>query len=119
MSYSPVYQVQFILQNAPQTSSGSGPGLGGLEISALEFDYGTAKFDLTLASGETPDGLVTEFEYSTDLFDADTIERMLDRLENLIRSLVADPTQHIDDVPLLTDTEANLTLALHHPQFNP
>jgi non-ribosomal peptide synthetase component F len=102
MSYSPVFQVLFMLQNAPSTG---GEPLAGLQIEPVEFEYGTAKFDLTLATGETPDGLVAEIEYSTDLFDAPTIERMLEHYELLLTQIVKNPLQVIDDIDLLSTSE--------------
>ena len=80
MSHSPVYQVQFMLQNAPPAATAP----NGLELSAVEFEYGTSKFDLTLATAETEQGIAMEMEYAIDLFDAETIERMLLHFETLL-----------------------------------
>ncbi|MGI9292331.1 MAG: amino acid adenylation domain-containing protein, partial [Gammaproteobacteria bacterium] len=96
MSHAPVFQVQFMLQNAPA----SGEPLEGLEISAVEFEYGTAKFDLTLATGETPDGLMAEIEFATDLFDAVTIERMLEHYDRLLQAIVSNPAVAVGELPL-------------------
>jgi hypothetical protein len=93
MSHSPVFQVQFMLQNAPASAE----PVQGLELSGLEFEYGTAKFDLTLAMGETADGLMAEMEYSVDLFDAITIERMLEQFERLLRGIVANPAAKVNE----------------------
>jgi amino acid adenylation domain-containing protein/non-ribosomal peptide synthase protein (TIGR01720 family) len=116
MSYSPIFQVLFMLQNAPAT----GQPLEGLEITPVEFDYGTAKFDLTLATGETPDGLVAEIEYSTDLFDAVTIEQMLQHYEMLLKAIVTNPAQAINELSLITPAECQLldewnTTAVKYP----
>ena len=101
MSYTPLFQVQFMLQNAP----GKGEPLAGLELEPVDFDYGTAKFDLSLATGETADGLIAEFEYSTDLFDTPTIERMLAHYRRLLESIVAAPETRIGDLAMLSEAE--------------
>ncbi|MDH3978509.1 MAG: amino acid adenylation domain-containing protein, partial [Gammaproteobacteria bacterium] len=104
MSHSPVFQVQFMLQNAPA----SGEPLAGLEITPVEFEYGTAKFDITLATGETPDGLMAEMEYATDLFDAVTIERMLEHYERLLRAIVEHPQALVSELPLMGHEDLTL-----------
>ena len=63
----------FALQNAPL------PALRSPEMSLtpLEAPSGTAKFDLTLFAVETAEGLRLTMEYSSDLFDPATVDRML------------------------------------------
>jgi len=104
MSYSPVFQVQFMLQNAPA----SGEPVAGLAIENVEFEYGTSKFDLTLATGETPDGLMAEVEYCTDLFDSQTIERMLEHFQTLLEGIVADPAAAVTRLPLISTADHEL-----------
>src|SRR5262249_44004244 len=59
---------------------------------------------------ETAEGLRGCWEYSTDLFDASTIQRMADHFQRLLESIVADPEQRIGQLPLLTDTERHQLL---------
>ncbi len=65
----------------------------------------TAKFDLTLALAEVGGGLVGSFEYSTDLFDAATIDRMAGHFRTLLEGVVADPEARLSALPLLTEAE--------------
>jgi amino acid adenylation domain-containing protein len=101
LSHTPLFQVVFVLQNAPMGSL----ELPGLKLKPLGGDNGTAKFDLTLYVEETQGGLVGGMEYNTDLFDDATIQRMLGHYENLLRGIVARPEQRISELPLLTDEE--------------
>jgi amino acid adenylation domain-containing protein len=101
LSYTPLFQVMFVLQNAPMSEI----ELSGLNLSLLENDNGTAKFDLTLFMEETASGLVGTFEYSTDLFEADTIHRMAEHLQTLLSGIVTDPQQYLWELPLLTGAE--------------
>jgi amino acid adenylation domain-containing protein len=101
MAHAPVFQVLFALQNTP----GKGLALQGLEVSPVEVDTGTSKFDLSLVVRERDDGLETIFEYSTDLFDAPTIERMLGHYQRLLEGIVANPDENISRLPLLSENE--------------
>ncbi|MDQ1592736.1 MAG: hypothetical protein QOG71_3363 [Pyrinomonadaceae bacterium] len=101
MSHTPLFQVMFSLQNAV-----AGAQLPGLELSSLEVESGVAKFDLTLGMNETGDGtLAGLFEYNTDLFDAETVERMIGHLTTLLEGIAADPQRLVSELPLLTEGE--------------
>src|SRR5262249_7405220 len=94
----PIFQVMFISQNAPMEI----PKCPGLRVSLLKTDSLSAKFDLTLAMREEKKGqLHGTLQYSTDLFDAATIERMSKHFETLLEGIVADPDQRVSDFPLL------------------
>ena len=101
LSHTPLFQVAFVFQNAPLGAL----EFGGLRLSPLGGDNGTAKFDLTLTMEENDRGLTGSVEYNTDLFDAPTIARMLGHYKTLLEHIVADPDESVDDLPLLTATE--------------
>ena len=65
----------------------------------------TAKFDLTLALTECDLGLRGVFEYSTDLFERATIERMARHFIALLRGIAAHPERSIEELPLLSKDE--------------
>lgn len=106
LSHTPLFQVLFVLQNAPQQL----PELAGLTLTALEVDPETAKFDLMLELAETPQGLQGSFEYSTDLFDAATIARMARHLHTLLEGISTDPVQRLSTLPLLSADERHRVL---------
>jgi len=106
LSYSPLFQVMFTLQNVPQQAL----ELAGLRLRPLDVDTGTAKFDLTLSMVEGADGLSGQMEYSTDLFDPCTITRMLGHFQILLEGIVADPEQRLSELPLLTEAERHQLL---------
>src|SRR5439155_22119414 len=64
-----------------------------------------ARFDLTLYLVEAEGGLRGTLEYNTDLFDEATITRMLSHFQTLLAGIVADPSEHLSRLPLLTDSE--------------
>ncbi|WP_445299249.1 amino acid adenylation domain-containing protein [Microcoleus sp.] len=99
LDQNPLFQVAFVLQ----------PPMSGVDSmlnwSQLDIDTETAKLDLALELQERPEGLVGRFEYSTDLFDADTIKRMFGHFQTLLEGIVANPEQKISELPLLTQFE--------------
>ncbi|ARU62801.1 hypothetical protein CBW65_18855 [Tumebacillus avium] len=118
LSYSPLFQVLFVLQNAKYETV-QFPGLATEEFFV---DSGTAKFDLTLQMQEEAHGLVASLEYSTDLFDAATIKRMVVHFQNLFAAIVAAPQEKIGKLPMLTPAEEHQLLvewndtAMPYPQ---
>lgn len=107
LSYNPLFQVMFILQNAPMHSL----DLPGLILTPIEGTYNkTAKFDLTLSMEETEQGLRGSWEYNTDLFDDATITRMLGHFQTLLEGIVANPDRRLSDLPLLTAAERHQLL---------
>ncbi|MDF5731830.1 MAG: amino acid adenylation domain-containing protein, partial [Rhizonema sp. PD38] len=101
LSYHPLFQVMFVLHNLPaQTVE-----LPGLIITQMDVNTVTSKFDLSLSLTHTEQGLHGTWEYSTDLFDAATIERMSRHFQALLAGLVANPRQRICELPLLADAE--------------
>jgi amino acid adenylation domain-containing protein len=100
-SYAPLVQVMLILQNAPQPHL----DLPGLKSSISEFDLQTSRFDLVLNLWERADSLEGWFEYNTDLFDRDRMERMGDHLQALLKAIAENPDQAVHQLPMVTDAE--------------
>jgi amino acid adenylation domain-containing protein len=106
LSHMPLVQVLFALQNIPRISF----RMADLEAGEFSYDRQTSKLDLSLYVRETDAGLAAWFEYSTDLFDAATIERMAGHFQTILEGIAADPHKRIADLPLLTESEQNLLL---------
>ncbi|HEU5228410.1 MAG TPA: amino acid adenylation domain-containing protein, partial [Ktedonobacteraceae bacterium] len=123
LSYSPLFQVMFTLQNMPHLSSSSA-GQSPLAIQYLDTGTATSKFDLSLFLSEGPHGLNIEAEYNTDLFAAETIQRMLTCFRNLLEGIAADPDREIATLPLLSEDERQQLLVewnatrLDYPQHS-
>ena len=106
LSHSPLFQVMFVLQNAPSTAA----KFEGLSASPVPIGAETAKFDLTLSMSETEEGLRGSLQYNTDLFDDATIARMSGHLQTLLEGIVANPDQRISQLPILTQAEEHQLL---------
>ncbi|BAZ08945.1 amino acid adenylation domain protein [Calothrix sp. NIES-4071] len=101
LSHSPLFQVMFTFEN----TSASSLDLRELTVSSLPVEIPIAKFDLTLSMQDTAFGLIGVWEYSTDLFDADTITRMAGHLQTILEAIVVNPKAEISKLPLLTEAE--------------
>ena len=106
LSHSPLFQVMFVLQNAPSAAV----KFEGLSASPVRLAAEIAKFDLTLSMSEAEAGLRGSLQYRTDLFDATTIARMTGHLQTLLESIVANPDQRISRLPILTQAEQDQLL---------
>jgi amino acid adenylation domain-containing protein len=105
LSRTPLFAVTFALQ-----ASSLDLDLPGLTVSPLNFDPQNAKYDLSLSMVDGEGGLACRMEYSTDLFDATTIARMLGHFTTLLDSIVADPDRPISQLPLLAQEERHQLL---------
>ena len=83
----------------------------GLEVELLPVDTGAAQFDLTLAFGATSHGPVAALEYSADLFDPATADRMLGCFETLLSAAVEDGRRRLSELPLLSPAERAQAIA--------
>ncbi|MCA9695598.1 MAG: amino acid adenylation domain-containing protein, partial [Myxococcales bacterium] len=103
-SHAPLFQVIFVVHNAPSVSSPNAP-VAGKEVPALRWstmphEVDATKLDLALSVGEADDGLTIALEYSSELFDAGRVQRMLDHYVGLLRAAVDQPDRCLAEVPL-------------------
>jgi non-ribosomal peptide synthetase component F len=76
-----------------------------VELSAEPFENTISKFDLTFFIAENVDGLQGVVSYSTDLFNEQTIRRMILHFKELVCSIVKSPGERIGTLPMLTGAE--------------
>ena len=101
LAYTPLFQVMFAFQTKPAQAL----EIAGLRLRPIEMDHGTAKFDLTLSVVESGDEIHAAFEYDTDLFDRDRVERMAGHFETLLQDIIEDPDRRLSDLMLLNEAE--------------
>ncbi|MFL5653190.1 MAG: amino acid adenylation domain-containing protein, partial [Ktedonobacteraceae bacterium] len=106
LSRSPLFQVMLVLQNTPPVQG----GLANVRLQPFGEESTTAKFDLNLTMMESEQGLLGTIEYNTDLFEASTIARLLGHFHMLLAGIVAQPTQWLATLPLLTANERSQLL---------
>ncbi|WP_161990268.1 non-ribosomal peptide synthetase [Streptomyces alboflavus] len=111
-SYHPLFQIALVLQNNEEGRF----DLPGLRIGAEFASTGTARYDMLFSLSETfedrePAGIQIGVEYSTELFDATTIENLIARWERLLTTVVTHPSHRISYANLLTGQERGELLA--------
>ncbi len=117
LSHTPLFQVMFVFQDAPILAL----ELPDLTLAPLMIDNGTSKFDLTLYLEDTKQGLIGFLEYNTELFHADTINRMVGHFHTLLDGIAANCNRPISHLPLLTSPEQHQLLVEFntHPAASP
>ena len=80
------------------------------ESGLVELPVVTAACDLTFEFQESGTSLRGAVEYSTALFDAGTVERMVGQLQVLLAGIVAAPDRPLGELPLLTGAERGQVL---------
>ncbi|MBW4027405.1 MAG: amino acid adenylation domain-containing protein [Acidobacteria bacterium] len=92
----PLIEVQFNLEKV-----GSNLNFGELQAKVDSNPKAAVNFDLFLNIVETPNGLVLDCDFNTDLFDRETVIRWLRCYETLLQGIAQDPTRLIDELPIL------------------
>lgn len=102
----PLLQTVFALNNDYAAES----LFPGLEAELMEIDTGSAKFDLTVVTRDSAEGLIVLAEYNADLFDRSTIERLMRHFGKLLREAARNPEAKLSEIPLLDDNERAVIL---------
>src|SRR6185295_3754119 len=84
--------------------------LAGLQLSSYGFEPFISKFDLTLDAREEQGVLQLGFEYSTELFAGQTIDRMIGYFKQIVSSVTADADVELSSIGLLSASEEELLL---------
>jgi len=114
LSHTPLLQVSFALQTRgieQQIHEQLGDN-----VTLIDTSWVAAKYDLNLTCYETADGgLDAVMEYATDLYQANTIERIALHWVYLLQLMVENPQQRVNHVPILSVTERQqILLDWHH-----
>jgi amino acid adenylation domain-containing protein len=83
----------------------------GVQMTVIDPALSTAKFDLTMLIIERGEQLRVELQYSTDLFDASTIERMIGHFRTLLSAATLAPQTRLSRLPLLPEAERGMLAA--------
>jgi non-ribosomal peptide synthetase component F len=91
---SPLFQIAFTLDNTPQRSL----QLAGLELSMLDVELESTRFNLVLAMTDTGPGLAGSFQYNTEMFEGATIARLLRHFEMLLSAVAERPDARLSEL---------------------
>ena len=106
LSYSPLFQIVFALQNAPKGEL----QLEGLKLRQMEREFNVIKYDLMLAMKESRGAMFGAMGYQSDLFDEATVNRMIGHFQQLLENIVKDADQSVSEIALLSADERNQVL---------
>jgi natural product biosynthesis luciferase-like monooxygenase protein len=120
-SLTPLFQVMFSFQKTPLSGESSLAllaldkagvrfQLGELTVESMALERFVAPFDLTLIMAEEGDAIAASLQYSTDIFDAETISRLARNLEVLLKAVARDPRQTLSQLPVMADSERDFLL---------
>jgi amino acid adenylation domain-containing protein len=101
LARNPLFQVMFVLQSEEILPL----ELPGLVTEHFRVGNTMANFDLTLDVVERDGQLVCLFESNADLFESETIERLMGHFQTLLEGVVANPERKISVLPMLTEAE--------------
>ncbi|MDB4975616.1 MAG: LgrB-like linear gramicidin synthetase subunit protein [Myxococcaceae bacterium] len=103
---SPLVQVMFDYQNVPMSFHA-----GALRLSPFTLSRGATQFDLSLLIHDTELGQTGAIEYSSELFDADAMQRFAEHYLTVLAAIVAQPECAVARLPLCDESERARILA--------
>ncbi len=101
LTHNPLFQVLFALQNLERGEA----RLGDLRVEAVGGGAETTQFDLALGMVEDGEGVRGSVSYRTELFDPETVDRMLGHFALLLDRAAAEPDRSLSSLPLLAAAE--------------
>ncbi|EUA30861.1 condensation domain protein [Mycobacterium xenopi 3993] len=113
LAHHPLIQVVLALQNLPGQGSDPAAGLhvGDLQVTPMSVDTRTARMDLVFNLAERwsetgePAGIGGGVEFRTDVFDAASIQTLIERFERVLTALTGEPAQRLASIDVLDGRE--------------
>ncbi|MGW2195201.1 non-ribosomal peptide synthetase [Streptosporangium sp. NPDC001682] len=106
LSRNPLFQIMFAVEDDDTATV----RLPGIEASSISVGSGTSKFDLSVTMSDRPDGLSGSAVFSTDLFERDTVQRLMDGYVRLLEAVASAPDEPISNLELLPQDERRRVL---------
>jgi amino acid adenylation domain-containing protein len=101
LSHTPIFQLVFVLNAGGEEPPAQA---GTLALQPLRVGKTTAKFDLVLELTEGTSPVATA-QFSSELFDDATVDRLLRHYASLLTAFAATPSQRLSELPLLSAAE--------------
>lgn len=106
LSHPPIFQVMFAYQNFPIEPS----LIDDTTITPLLVDRAATEYDLSLYMWNSDEILSGIFEYSTDIFDRDAIERLTSHFVNIAEKITESIDVPVNKIDMLSDEERTLII---------
>ena len=107
LTHHPLFQVALAWQNNEPAKL----AMGDVQVTPMPVDTRTARMDLTFSLGERwteageAAGIGGAVEFRTDVFDAASIEALIERLARVVVAMTADPTRRLSSMDVLDEGE--------------
>ncbi|MEU5423222.1 amino acid adenylation domain-containing protein [Streptomyces sp. NPDC020667] len=112
-SRNPLFQISFTLLTGTIVGTFA---FGGLEVEELPVQQGSSRFDLAFQVIDRPGSdLGIWIEFSTDLFERDRMERLVEHFHSVLAQAVAAPDTRVDGFEVLPAHERDLVLREWNP----
>ncbi|MFC2146035.1 amino acid adenylation domain-containing protein [Acidobacteriota bacterium] len=100
-SRNPLFDTMFVMQNIgiPRLE------IPGLKLAPYKHQMKTAKFDLTLIGMEVEEKLLLTFEYSSNLFKKETIERFIAYFKKIVSLITQKTERKISEIEIILEKE--------------
>ena len=117
LGINPLFQAMFVYASKPELPSfGSNLEL----IDTFEYSPNVSKFDLTLFVTKNKGELTSAFEYATDLFEEETINRFQQHLKHTLKYIITHTDKTLASIPALIEADEKLLIEnnlTHKPQW--
>ncbi len=110
LSQTPVFQAMIVYHNPAWQSQRPKFEPAGLRATEISHEKGWSKFDVLLGVSERKLGMNTTWEYSTELFKADTVRRMMEHMKALGESVAAGSDRRLSKLSMLSESERTQVL---------
>jgi len=98
LGQNPLFEISFVFQGAGESTA----------VSSVTV---ASPFELTLFVRDRPDGtLGATLQYARDLYDPETVARLMASYRTLLHGALADPDRRLSTLPLIDDAEAHRLL---------
>jgi amino acid adenylation domain-containing protein len=113
-SRNPLFDVSLIVQNF-ERSAAEHSSLFAEDAQGIEYQPGTAKFDMDWFIEEWGDDIHIKVEYYTAIYTATTIIQFSKHFVRILDAVIADPECTLASINLITEDEARLLLEQYVP----
>ena len=103
----PLFNTMLVLQNMEQSDF----NLEGTKLKKIDIQHPVAKFDLSVGFVQQDDGLHSEWEFSSDIFKKETIERMSSHFNTLVEEIVKNPKLKLSQLNMVPNEEQKELIA--------
>lgn len=105
ISRNPLFNTLFSVQDFGDVNQ---INMDGVSVRPLQVEFPISKFDITLMAMERDNEIVCTLEYSTALFERETIKCLANHFIEIVKEITINTNKTIDEISMLTNDEKEL-----------